>query len=75
MGRKHKHIPGTAYRRNYTMESLESALQAVIEGNMSFTETGKRFGLPSTTVWRKFRGMTSDKLGKPPALRPHEAKS
>jgi hypothetical protein len=71
MGRVHKHVPGTAFRRNYAMVSLAIAL----EENISFAQAGERFGVSSTTIERKFRDLTSDKLGKPPVLRPHEEKN
>lgn len=69
MPRKHTHVPGTARRRDYSMEALEAALIDVLEGNYSFSQAAERHGVPKATVWRKFRGMTSDKLGKPPALK------
>ncbi|KAJ8918218.1 hypothetical protein NQ315_014087 [Exocentrus adspersus] len=66
MPRKHIHKPGTAFRRNYAMDSLE----AVIYEGISFGQAEERFGVPKATIWRKYRGMTSDKFGKPAALTP-----
>lgn len=74
MGRVHKHIPGTAFRRNYSMQQLERALQAVLDENVSFAQAEERFGIPRSTIWRKYTGLTGDKLGKPPVLRPLEEK-
>lgn len=68
MPRKHKHVPGTAYRRNYSMDNLERALEAVIADGMSFKQAAEAYQVPKTTIYRKYRGQNGDTLGRPPAL-------
>lgn len=75
MPRKHIHKPGTDLRRNYPFENIEHALEAVIMEGYSIGQAAERWSVPKSTLWRKYRGMTSDKLGKPPALSVLEEKN
>lgn len=68
MPRKHIHVPGTAYRRNYNIENIELALNAVTDKSMSFSQAAEKFGVPKTTIYRRYRGMNSEKLGRPTVL-------
>lgn len=68
MPRKHKHVPGTAYRRNYDPENIELALAEVVNNRLSFGQAATRFGVPKTTLYSKYRGKFSDVLGRPSAL-------
>lgn len=68
MPRIHKHKLGTPYRRNYEAENMENALVAVVEGGCSFKQAAERFGVPKSTLYEKYRGLHSDKLGRPPVL-------
>lgn len=68
MPRKHKHVPGTAYRRNYALNNLEKALKAVVDNRMSFKQAAEAYQVPKTTIFRKYRGQNSDILGRPPVL-------
>lgn len=74
MPRRHIHVPGTAYRRNYCENNLELALESVIDGRLSFGQAAIRYSVPKTTIFRKYRGMNSDRLGKPPVFGKTEEK-
>lgn len=74
MPRQHKHIPGTKYRRNYSLDNLELALGAVINDQLSFTQAAERYGVPKTTLYRKYRGLNSDRMGRPPVIPINEEK-
>lgn len=75
MPRKHIHKPGTAYRRNYPEANVERALEAIVTEGFSFGQAADRWEVPKATLWRKYRGLTSDKLGRPPALSVLEEKN
>lgn len=75
MPRKFKHKLGTKLRRNYINEVLENSLAAVIDGQFSFSQAAERFNVPKTTIYRKNRGLNSDRLGKPPVLSVTEEKT
>lgn len=62
-------------RRNYELNSLESALAAVVDEGLSFSQAAERHGVPKTTVYRRYRGMNPDKLGKPTVLSAAEEKT
>ncbi|GLV38187.1 hypothetical protein CBL_12833 [Carabus blaptoides fortunei] len=74
MPRIHKHTPGTTHRRNYSLNNIELALQAVVDGGMSFGQAATTSGVPKTTIYRKYRGQNTDILGRPPILRREEEK-
>lgn len=66
---------GTPYRRNYTEEQVESALRAVVDQNMSFSQASLLHGVSRNTVYRKYMKMNSYRLGKPPVLNTQEEKN
>jgi hypothetical protein len=75
MPRKHKHVPGTAFRRNYPENNIELALRAVLENQMSFGQAAATYRVPKTTLYNKYRGNHSDKLGRPGVLTNAEEKT
>ncbi|KAJ3661650.1 hypothetical protein Zmor_006038 [Zophobas morio] len=75
MPRTHKHKLGTPFRRHYDPQNLEKALEAVIDGKMSFGQAALVYKIPKTTIFNKYRGLHSDKLGKPCILNAAEEKN
>lgn len=74
MPRKHVHRLGTAHRRNYDPELMERALEAVVERRLSFIQAATEFGVPKSTLYDKYRGLHSDKLGRPSSISINEEK-
>lgn len=75
MPRKHIHKLGTPYRRNYQLQNLENALEAIVDGGLSFRQAEEQFGVPRATLYRRYRGQNGDRLGKPPVLNTNEENS
>lgn len=74
MPRKHVHVKGTAHQRNYPGENMENALIAVINDGWSFGQAAEYFDVRKSTLYEKYRGRHSDKLGRPPVLSVPEEK-
>lgn len=68
MPRNFKHKLGTPYRRNYNAEQMEAALEDVLDHHMSFQQAAERHSVPKATLWKKYRGLHGDLLGRPPAI-------
>lgn len=53
---------------------MENVLEVVVDGRMSFRQAASRFNVPHVTLYRKYKGMNSSKLGRPPVLSSVEEK-
>lgn len=67
MGRFYKRKIGNRPYRNYTEQTLESAVRLVLNGT-SYRDAGRRFGIPWKTIWNKVKGKHSKKVGGPTKL-------
>jgi hypothetical protein len=74
MVRKYVRRLGAKFRRNYPFEAMENALQAVVERGLSFRQAADEYQVPKSSVYRKYRGLHRDTLGRPPALTSTEEK-
>lgn len=68
MPRKYKRKLGSKIRRDYDPNAMENALAAVVDGHLSFRQAGERFSVHFATLYKKYRGIHGDKLGRPPIL-------
>lgn len=75
MPRKYKRPLGKIGRKQYEDEAMENALRDVVEGNLSIRQAADRHNVPHVTVYRKYRGLHSDKLDRPPVLSVAEEKN
>lgn len=75
MPRKYKRRLGAPIRRDYDPNNMENALAAVVDGQMSFRQAGEQFGVPYATLWKKYRGLHGDRLGRRPVLNIAEEKA
>lgn len=74
MPRHYKHKLGTPHRRNYNANQMERALEFVLNQQLSFQQAADRVGVPKATLWKKYRGLHGDQLGRPPAISVPEEK-
>lgn len=68
MPRKYKHQLGCARRLDYDPQNLEQALEAVVDGGFSFSQASENYGVPKTTLYRKYKGLNWYKMGHPTVL-------
>lgn len=65
MPRKHKRLLGSRTYCDYTKETLEEALQRVVEGRSTIREASREFKIPFGTLYNKYKGRHGGKPGRP----------
>lgn len=68
MPKKYVRRPGACIRRDYNMEDLERALNDFVTGRRTLSKAARHYGVPKTTIYRRYKGLNSDKLGRPTVL-------
>lgn len=74
MPRNYKRRLGIKPRRNYPQESVENALQDVLDRHMSFRQAAERHNVPYVTIYRRYKGIHCNNVGAPPVLSKVEEK-
>ncbi|KAJ8910918.1 hypothetical protein NQ315_014252 [Exocentrus adspersus] len=74
MGRFYRRRLRATIRRDYLSQRMEDALRAVIEDRMSFRQAANEFNVPKSSLYRKYRGLHNQSLGRPPALKVSQEK-
>lgn len=64
MPRKHKRLLGSRTYCDYTKETLEEALQRVVEGRSTIREASREFKIPFGTLYNKYKGRHGGKPGR-----------